>query len=92
MFLLIESRGEIDPSRPAAENLRDLCFRPDGTLFRDFRPISTPAMDFHAIDEDGKIVTGVAAVSAAPSCEAMRRSWARSGYLAGSNALPGLPQ
>ncbi len=30
---------EIDPSRPAAENLRDLFFRPDGTLFRDFRPI-----------------------------------------------------
>ena len=30
---------EIDPSRPAAENVRDLCFRPDGTLFRDFRLI-----------------------------------------------------
>ena len=28
---------EVDPSRSAAENIRDLCFRPDGTLFRDFR-------------------------------------------------------
>ena len=30
---------EVDPSRSAAENIRDLCFRPDGTLFRDFRQI-----------------------------------------------------
>ena len=35
---------------------------------------------------------GGVAVSAAPSWEAMRRSCAESGYLAGSNALPGLPQ
>ena len=30
---------EVDPSRSAAENIRNLCFRPDGTLFRDFRQI-----------------------------------------------------
>jgi len=30
---------EIDPSLSAAENIRALCFRPDGTLFRDFRQI-----------------------------------------------------
>ena len=30
---------EIDPARSAADNIRALCFRPDGTLFRDFRQI-----------------------------------------------------
>ena len=29
----------VDPSRSATENIRNLCFRPDGTLFRDFRQI-----------------------------------------------------
>ena len=35
---------------------------------------------------------GGAAVSAAPSLVEILRSWAPTGYFAGSNALPGLPQ